>query len=220
MLSELDSGLLAFMGSNLSRINNAFDERHILFSLVEDRLTHFRLLEEQLGGQLGIPFSVLHRSQLRNAQHMNPGSPAATINNVVSSRGSGAAKITQIIPVEIEYFLYVYFDNFDELNDLIEKWYLSAGTKHTVFSFKLPDVNEELFVGSLTLSDPSTVKPVRTEKEEDGLVYRQDFPITVTTYIVDAAKDAKIILNVTKDFILVDTDTSFDDAIHGHDAPH
>ena len=218
MLRELDEQLVQFWTTNLSNLNRAYNESNVLHSLVDDEATHRVQYEEKISTQITMPFAVVVRNAIRSNQYRNVNSSAVVINNVVvgSEREQALANTTSVSPVEIDYTLFMYDDKFERLSDTLEAWWLATGVSHTLFRFTMSDVADETMSASITLDEPSPVRPTRIDVQDAGLIYSESFPFVVHTYIVKALERTKVILYPSYHIILVNNATSFEKAKETH----
>lgn len=206
MLVDLDQGLVNHFVNRITLADSRITNSNLFISLVNDDSHILRLYEQlrarsKLSNQVSLPFVCLLRGQLRHDPGYNPGSsPLVTThvsisdNRVIGTEGYGTALVSEAVQCEIDYTLIWYDDDYTSLSDFVEKWFLRVGRSYTLFNFTIVGLANNTMTATFRIEDPSTTSPSILEKEDSGIIYKQEFPFTVTTFILKPVESAKLIL--------------------------
>lgn len=198
--------MIAHFQGILEGIDPGITSDRFVLSLVDDERHDFVLMEEARAGLVDIgeedqarvkfPFAVLFRGPMDHTEWTIHSSGRHTTNNVVVSKdtGEGTARLVNTAPINLNYRLKIYHNNFGSLSDITEFWMLNAGGNFTSITFAVPEADGETIDGSMVFDPPEPTRLPLDESRERGRFYTQVFPITLRTLLVSDAEDASIIL--------------------------
>lgn len=209
MLYELDIEINTRLKTFLQTFDPLFVNENVILSTTEDQESHFRRLERGTANKkVSFPSAVIFRNFTEGVVISSfSASKKGVARDIVLSKNTttGVARTTKGRPVEIEYKVILYDGDFQRVLRLIEFWLLNSGGEFTKFNLTLPGIDSNFVPVSIHIESPEETRSTVEEKEDQGLIFRTEFPLLVRSYLVEDAKNSALIKEINVRLLEEDT---------------
>lgn len=210
MLGHLHDAVKNHFISMFQMWNMGIPDHRVIHSPVDDRDAHYALLERTLndiGEVLKYPFAVVARGEypIQPALRMLGAKSDGFQTVMLPNKGIDAnhTGVVRAAPINVMYYLSIYTDDPDYIDEFISKLLLSLDRSFLGFEYSPPELQGESIQCAMSFEGMDETRTSIIDRRNEGLKFSIKIPFQVESMITtEIDPNRKVILDTDSGFNL------------------